>query len=459
MRHILALSAGLGCTDRPGYRSERGLCRGVSSGSHPPGSADPPEDAIRLIEPDVSAMPGSRPDAPLLTVLIPSWNAASSIERALASILEERRIPLECVVIDDASTDGTADVVQAVADRDPRVVLIRLPSNMGVSNARNRGLAVARGVWLSFLDADDRLLPGAIDALMRPTVDPEVLVVVGQRIWTDGDRTWISPVYDNRDIREPGRKSIATHPGLLYYASSTGKVIHRSLTEDLQFEGRVLGDQLWAVRAMLRAGGGIEVIGETIYEWSRPHPDRYVPTITAATRASAERAAEMAAMAPSVFAGVSAEVDAQIEDEPMRHAVKLAYFERLVRSDLSAPVKSALERRDPATGELYAAVAAFLETVPAPILASSDRLVRQILWPPLRRRRSLAPAARPSYRRMVRARVRADQATRYRFGGPLRVPARVIARVLGDPLGTTAASALLATVPLGRAVLGRLRRA
>ena len=338
---------------------------------------------------------------PRLSVLMPSWNAAASIERALDSVLEERGIPLEVIVIDDGSTDGTADVVAAVADRDPRVVLIRLPANEGVSNARNRGLEVARGEWLAFLDADDRLLPGGVAALMRPTADPEVLAVVAQRIWTDGERTWLSPVYDIPDIRLPGRKSIAANPGLLYYASATGKAIHRSLLDGLRFEGRVLGDQAWTIRALLRAGDGIEVVEDTVYEWTRPHPDRYVETIGAATRASTSRAVEMAAMAPVVFLAVSEEVDRRIADEPVRGAIKGAYFDRLIRSDLGVPVDLALDRRDPETGQLFEAIARFIEAAPAAVVASSDALVARILRPPARRWRSLPAAARPSYWAMV----------------------------------------------------------
>ena len=142
--------------------------------------------------------------APTLSVLIPCWNAATTIERAMASVLEERKVPLECVVIDDGSTDGTSDKVEAVARQDRRVVHVRLETNAGVSNARNQGLAVSRGEWVTFLDGDDRLLPGAIAALMRPTADPEVLAVVGQRIWTDGERSWVTALYDVPDIRMPG---------------------------------------------------------------------------------------------------------------------------------------------------------------------------------------------------------------------------------------------------------------
>ena len=272
-------------------------------GSPPSGHEETPEDALPLSEPAASATPSGRPDAPRLSILVPTWNAATTVERALDSVLAERVIPLEVVVVDDASTDGTADLVAAIAERDPRVVLLRLPANGGVSNARNRGLELVRGEWLAFLDADDLLLPGALDALMAPTAaDPAVRAVIGQRIQNNGERRWISKGYDNPDVRTPGRKSIATHPRLMYYASIHGKVFHRSLIRGLEFEGRVLGDQPWTIRALLRAGDGIEVIGETVYEWTHPHPDHWVETITSATKASAGRAADMARMAPGSFA-------------------------------------------------------------------------------------------------------------------------------------------------------------
>ena len=66
---------------------------------------------------------------PLVSVLVPCWNSAGSIERALDSVLEERRVALECVVVDDGSTDNTLDVVRAVAARDVRVVVLALSDN------------------------------------------------------------------------------------------------------------------------------------------------------------------------------------------------------------------------------------------------------------------------------------------------------------------------------------------
>jgi hypothetical protein len=395
-------------------------------------------------------------DAPRLTVLIPAWNAASTIERALASVLEEQEVALECVVIDDGSTDATADIVRGIAERDSRVVLLSLAENGGVSNARNQGLAIARGEWIAFHDADDRMLPGGIAALMRPTADPAVRAVVGQRIWADGERTWLSPLYDIPDIREPGRKSIATHPGLLYYASATGKAFHRSLVGDLRFAGRVLGDQSWTIRALLRAGGAIEVVGETVFEWTRPHPDRPVETITVLARASASGAATMATVAATVFREVSAEVDLRIDDPGTRLAIKKGYLDRLIRSDLSGPVIKALDRRDPATAAYFEALGAFFESVPAPILGSSDLLVRRILWPPLRRWHSLVPGARGGYRRMVRGRFQADWATGYRAAGSLRLPAAAVARHLGPRVGRTAASAMVAFAALARGVRARI---
>jgi hypothetical protein len=386
-------------------------------------------------------------EAPRLSVLVPSWNAATTIEWAIESVIADRHASLECIVIDDGSSDGTPEIVSAISDRDPRVVLLRLGVNEGVSHARNRGLAIARGEWIAFHDADDRMLPGWFDALMRPTADPDVLVVIGQRIWTDGERKWLSPLYDIPDIRQPGRKSIPTHPGLLYYASATGKAFHSSLLSGLLFEGRVLGDQAWTIRALLRADGHIEVVGETVFEWTRPRPERHVETITTVARASAMGAVEMTHVARRVFGEVSAEIDVQIADEPTRTAVIAAYFERLVRSDLGGPVRKAIERHDPETGALFDALAAFFEVVPGGVLRRSDHLMTAILRPPVVHWRSLVPSARPAYWAMVRPLLRVDPRMTYGIGGRARAQAFVVVDVLA-----------LAVVDVARSLFGRLRR-
>lgn len=408
-------------------------------------------------EPATSATSAPSPEAPRLSVLVPTWNAEKTVERALESVLTESTIPLEVVVVDDASTDGTADIVAALAERDPRIVLLRLRVNGGVSNARNRGLEIVRGRWVAFLDADDLLLPGALGALMGPTRDTAVRVVIGQRIQNDGKHRWISKGYDNADVRLPGRKSIATNPGLMYYAAIHGKVFDRSLLRGLTFEGRVLGDQPWTIRALLRAGDGIEVIDETVYEWTHPHPDRWVATITSTSKSSAAKGAEMVGMAPVVFRSVSDEVDQAIPDAAAGQAIKQAYFERLVRSDVSVAVRNALVRRDPGMARLLTAVGAFLESVPGGIVATSTPLVRLVLVPPATHWDAVVRSARPSYWAMLSVAVRADPGDDRRSGGWLAVRALSAVERIPPPVGPALASAVLSVVSRGRRMIAWLR--
>lgn len=93
--------------------------------------------------------------APEVTVVVPAWNAEATIRRAVLSVLGQTLRDLEVVVVDDASTDGTGSVVEALAAADPRVRLIRLDRNGGPSTARNAGIGAARGAWIALLDADD----------------------------------------------------------------------------------------------------------------------------------------------------------------------------------------------------------------------------------------------------------------------------------------------------------------
>jgi hypothetical protein len=285
-------------------------------------------------------------------------------------------------VVDDGSTDDTAATVVARAASDPRIVLVRSEANAGVSSARNLGLDAIRGEWLTFLDADDVLLPGGLRALSEASRQPDVRVVVGQRVWSDGRRRWRTPAYDIPDIRRPGRTSLAGRPGLLFYASATGKLFHASTFQGLRFSGRVLGDQPWTVRALLRAGDAIEVIAEDVYEWRRPMVESD-GTITAAKRGSARVAAEAARVAIGALADVAAEAQAQLADPGDRERVVGAYFERLVRSDLEGPMARALARADEGAEDLFDAVGAFIASAPEGLVERSPAVTEGLVLDPL----------------------------------------------------------------------------
>lgn len=97
------------------------------------------------------------PPPPAVSVITPAYNAGPFIESAIRSVLEQSSPRFEIIVVDDASTDDTVERVLAFAD--PRVNLLRLDCNGGVSAARNEGMCAAQAGLLAFLDADDECEP------------------------------------------------------------------------------------------------------------------------------------------------------------------------------------------------------------------------------------------------------------------------------------------------------------
>lgn len=92
----------------------------------------------------------------LVSVIIPVYNRPRAVRRAVLSVLAQRGVQVEVVVVDDGSTDRTPEVLKTL--RDPRVTILR-QENRGVSAARNRGLRDAQGEMLALLDSDDVWLP------------------------------------------------------------------------------------------------------------------------------------------------------------------------------------------------------------------------------------------------------------------------------------------------------------
>ncbi|NLH15550.1 MAG: glycosyltransferase family 2 protein [Phycisphaerae bacterium] len=106
--------------------------------------------------------PLSTPSDPV-SVVIPAWNVELFIARAIDSALAQTRPPDEIIVVDDGSTDGTADIARGYGDR---VRYLHQPQT-GAAEARNRGIAEASGRWVAFLDADDEWLPDKLNRQMQ----------------------------------------------------------------------------------------------------------------------------------------------------------------------------------------------------------------------------------------------------------------------------------------------------
>jgi len=100
----------------------------------------------------------------MLSVIIPAYNRARVLPKAVQSVFDQGYDDLEVIVVDDASQDETESVMAEI--KDPRVVYIRHPRNQGGAAARNTGIERARGEFIAFLDSDDLWLPGKLHKQM-----------------------------------------------------------------------------------------------------------------------------------------------------------------------------------------------------------------------------------------------------------------------------------------------------
>lgn len=103
---------------------------------------------------------------PRVTVIVPAYRTASTLTRAVDSVLAQTEQNFEIVIVEDASGDDTLEVARSCAARDGRIVVLAQAQNGGQARALNIGVAAARGTWIATLDADDRYQPDRLRRLI-----------------------------------------------------------------------------------------------------------------------------------------------------------------------------------------------------------------------------------------------------------------------------------------------------
>ena len=136
----------------------------------------------------------------MLSVIVPMHNVGELLEPFLASLLAQREQRLEVIIVNDGSTDGSGETAHRYAAAHPHIRVID-QANAGVSNARNAGLALARGKYVAFPDADDLLAPDMYSTLLEQAErhQLDVMQCNGERYFASEDE--LQPIFPRHVYR------------------------------------------------------------------------------------------------------------------------------------------------------------------------------------------------------------------------------------------------------------------
>lgn len=146
-----------------------------------------PDLCVRFHDVERSGRMVSSVQQPLVTVIVPAFNAGEHLEQCAKSILAQSYSPIELIVVDDGSSDSTSEICDRLVAEHDNVCAIH-QSNQGVASARNAGLDAARGEYVMFVDSDDWLNPLSLETGVAIARSDDVsLVILGHRKFNGSD--------------------------------------------------------------------------------------------------------------------------------------------------------------------------------------------------------------------------------------------------------------------------------
>ena len=197
-----------------------------------------------------------------VTFVVPFYNAAATLETCLRSLQEQDNPHWTCLCVDDGSMDDGADIIERLMKEDRRFSLLR-QENQGVAQARNRGMDAVEGDYLSFVDADDCLLPHAVSSFYEAARnDPDV--VVGNILHVD--REGASPFYRHLEEKAETLPSLLELLCLQYIHAKFYRIAF--LRENgVRFPAlHVYEDEYFTTEVLLKAEK-IETVGSPLYRY------------------------------------------------------------------------------------------------------------------------------------------------------------------------------------------------
>ncbi|WP_320781156.1 glycosyltransferase family A protein [Streptomyces sp. CRN 30] len=206
-----------------------------------------------------------------VTVVVIGYQDAAHVPDAVRSALAQGAAVREVVAVDDCSTDGSAELLGRLADGEPRLRVVRLPANSGgCGTPRNTGLSAVASPYVMFLDSDDVLPPGAVDALLTAAVAERAEVAGGlcvrRELPARRDVPWQPALYARRAVvAHPARR-----PRLVHDTLCVNKLYRTAFLREhgIRFpEGRFPYEDLVFTARVLAAGPRVVLVPDPVYVW------------------------------------------------------------------------------------------------------------------------------------------------------------------------------------------------
>lgn len=190
----------------------------------------------------------------LISVIVPVYKVEAYLDRCVQSIVDQSYRNMEIILVDDGSPDTCPAMCDSWAENDPRIHVIH-KANGGLSDARNAGMAIAKGEYISFIDSDDWIAPEMLERLVAAMErdDSDIAACTVEMVWDDGTPARLLTVKENRVLERLDAEKALLEETLLkqpvWY-----KLYRHEITENLPFPvGKFHEDVFWSYQAVGRA--------------------------------------------------------------------------------------------------------------------------------------------------------------------------------------------------------------
>lgn len=202
----------------------------------------------------------------LISIIVPVYNVEKYLSRCIESIINQSYYNLELILIDDGSKDNCADICDEYAKNEKRIIVVH-KNNEGVAAARNNGLSLSRGEYITFVDSDDYLSLDAIEVLYNRIVSDKSDLVIGKHIdiYDNGNTndSFCSWMEDEILLQQDFLKAMGNKK--YYPVANCMKLYKRKLFNGITYPDLECGEDVWVFPQIIDKCEKISVVNKTLY--------------------------------------------------------------------------------------------------------------------------------------------------------------------------------------------------